>query len=143
MSEVYKVPEGIEKSPNGYKPLRDASGRNPLEWAKNFIETQYPAVKNIRIFHEATSDMGWDMKVRFLYNNKTIELDIKYQQLLDTLTNQQYRSLAPHIQWMTDFERGVFNVILGHIHSLEQKWKPLKQKIHTAMEDLSSEIKTA
>jgi len=150
MSDIYRawmdVPQdidGFSAPPKWYKPLLDASKRDCLEWAKPIIHAKFPAVTNVMLFHENASDMWGNMKVRFLYNNTPIEFWFTYQQAMNTITNQRFSSLSAHLQKMTTFERWIFNTILIHIHRLEQKWNPVKQKIHTAMDDLSSEIKTA
>jgi hypothetical protein len=103
-----QIPQDIDTlsaPPKGFKSFRDASGKDPVEWAKTVITANFPAVSNIQIFHESKSDIGGKMIARFFYNGKSIELPISNQQVLNTLTPAENQALAPHIQRMSPIER--------------------------------------
>ena len=127
--------DGFSAPPKGFKNFLDASGKDPVDWAKKVVMANFPAVTNMQVFHEAKSDMGGAMKVRFLYNGKPIELPVSYQQTMNTLTPTEYQNLAPHIQRMSPLERGLFNITLQHVQALEKKHNGVKKNIHAALEN--------
>ncbi|NRH21043.1 hypothetical protein HOO68_03290 [Candidatus Gracilibacteria bacterium] len=127
--------DGFSAPPKGFKHFLDASGKDPVQWAKTVVMANFPAVTNMQVFHEAKSDMGGNMKVRFLYNGKPIELPVSYQQTMDTLTPTEYQNLAPHIQRMSPLERGLFNITLQHVRVLEKKHNAIKKSTHAALEN--------
>jgi hypothetical protein len=143
IGEVSRNQDNTPTPPKWFKPLLDWSNRDPVASAKTLIETSFPAVTNIQLFHEISSDMWWDMKTRFLYKGRTIEFPITYQDATDTLTNNENWTLSPHIQKMTPFERGIFNVLVRSIKNLEN-WRPvIHKKTHASLEGLSDLIQTA
>lgn len=143
--EWMQVPQDIDtlsSPPKGYKHYID-NQKNGTEWMKTIIAANYPAITNMQIFHESTSDIGGNMIVRFAYNGMNISLPVSYQEKMNTLTPQDFKHLAPHIQSMNPDTRWLFNVILLYIAKLEQKKIPLKKSTHAALDDISSEIQSA
>lgn len=71
-----------------------------------------------------------------MYNNKPVEFQASYQDLLNTLTNQRHGELAAHIQSLTPENRGIFNKILQRIDSIEK----VKQNTRASLDDLLKNI---
>ena len=59
------------------------------------------------------------MKARFSFHGKSREINIPYEKALNTLTPQAFQNLEPHLQKMSLFERGVFNVILQEVKKMK------------------------
>ena len=103
--------------PKGYEHYVDPSGKDPIEWAKDVVHANYPAIKNIQLFREPNT-VGGPMKARFTYHGIPKEINIPYEKALNTLTPQSFKDLAPHLQRMTPLERGVFNTILQEVKKM-------------------------
>lgn len=143
--EGMPIPQDIDTlsaPPKGFNHYID-NAKNGTEWMKTIITANYPAITNVQIFHESTSDIGGNMIVRFAYNGKNISLPVSYQEKMNTLTPQGFQNLAAHIQSMNPDTRWLFNVILSHIAKLEQKKMPLKKSTHAVLDAISSEIQSA
>ncbi len=146
MSDIYKawreVPQnsdGLSAPPKWYVHYIDNNKKSGTEWMIRIIEANYPAIRGIQVFHEAKSDMLWNMIVRFSYNWKNIDLPVTYQQKMSTLTPVEFQYLSPHIQSLVPETRWLFNVILHHINKLENKGKSIKKRTKLALWELENE----
>ncbi len=65
--EVPQDIDGLSSPPKGFKHYIDTQ-KNGTEWMKTIVHANYPAITGIQVFHEAQSDIGGKMIVRFFYN---------------------------------------------------------------------------
>ena len=132
--EVPEEQDGLSAPPKWYKHYLDAYNKDPLEWIKKVITTNFPAIRDIQVFHEIDSNTWGKMVVRFTYNRTVIDLPISYQEILNTLTDKSLEKLASRMQKMAPMERWIFNIILLHVDGLEKKSRSTRYAIKVALE---------
>lgn len=141
--QLPQKPYELSVAPEWYKSYIDTNQNHGTVWMKTIIEANFPAIKNLMVFHDSKSDIWGKMIVRFLYNDRPIEFPVSYQQKLNTLTPQEFQDLAPHIQSMDLDTRWLFNVILGYVKKLEINKKWVTNRAHAQLEDLANETQAA